>query len=1823
MDENPQILSYMLELHDKATLGFKAFSREATFAVERVRRGMQGLRDDASALSRIKPPAIVQAEQILAMEKYRKELAAVKLETAALERPTEVQVAKMAILNHQIRESQLAYAAAGAGVKSHKSHIDTLAAGAAGLGLAFVVGSTKAALSFGSLTREVGQQSGLQGRDLKDLMGIVREVGNEAPHAYDEIAGAAVALRQRFHFTNEEIAKSGHLFIDFAERANQQVGPAVVSLNNVMRQFHIPASGAVDVMDQLVNLAQKTQKPLADTVSSIERFGPQFRNLGLHFKETLGLFAAFQQAGVNPDNMGRGLSHATGFAQKQIDEAAKSAADGGMKLRELRDAVDSAQQHLVNLQTTVPRSTEQQTKLNGQIALAKDHLTIAEQKLKAYADQQKSTADAGKTVVEILQKQITGIEGAKTKQDALNIADSVFGNRVGPTMVAALYKQKKGLDEHVKALGDAHDATHRLGEIEKDTLGGQLKIAENRFSDLAITIGQDFTPAVKAGAHEVGVLLGDIDDFVKHHKTLSEILIGGAAGAGSLTLLSRHSPLGSLLKHLPGPAGKVLGRVEQPGTISGVRGTTGAGTALNPIAVTVEGGTGPGGLPIPGKGKGGTVAGEAEAAAGGRAGAGAAARLKGALGGAGERAGKSIGRGFVAYMATQGLGAIVGGKTGHEISHTGGGIATGATIGGALAGPFGAGLGGFLGAMSGGTGPQNDRINQLRDLAKHSGTAADQLTTLNKVIAEYQRRLASGGPGTSSLETILAREKQKAKELEQELGANFAVAMAKSLEDGGKATDQLVAQMLDSLSKLPPGARKQAADMTIGIASMMQEKGDLPKGTVGKLRNAITSQFKGMSVDSVDAAQHLTAAVGGSFQDLAAVIYAALADVGDNVTSISQALGMKPIKLGLKKGGTAAAAAAKSAQIIARGATGMRVPGAVGPDTVPIYDPAGGVRGIVAPGELLVANRHTEHRVNRMLALHGTTLGAEVAGESRRHDAPGYAKGGRFNATAYGPPWGGIQGGGTTATGIDLHGAPHKLIVAVDPSVIPLHSRLSIWPNPFSTHKPFAAEDTGGAIKGNRIDFYDWRGRSAQLGWGYRQVLVEMLGGGGIASLAGVGGGGGGRRVTAPGITGPAGALKAIAQRVARLAARDANHYLDSLNAGTGDTGGVGGFASAAPSGIKGLGMFDGRLVADWIIPELKYARAHGWRGHITSGYRSPTQVVNSPVKAAQGHSEHQGTQWPHGAVDFGGPYDPAGLANKLAFVAATAGYKGHKLLPAQGFRDDGHMSGTGHALGGRIPFAGAFGHGGMVTASSPTMAVFGDNGTETALFVPHAAMKRFASGGSVPGYHGHTRVGSTGLLETWHDPPGRYFTDAAWQTYQDTHHKASAHHQTRDILAGGGIVGELLDTKSGNINLGKAIGSRLIDRVVTAVLKGLREGSDAYDEKTIARLFKQQGNTKQLQTLRRKAIEQYASRVLSEIEKSQQTAQRGLTNMGLTDQLAGRDPSSPTYLLHQANAQQGTLATSQANRQRVATLLKDAKKARDTKLIAQLKDELAQLDDAILQAKVDSQSAKAQAVQALTETLQQGAQRNLANVALRDQLAGVDQNSPRYFLDQARAQRGVLAADMEARGAIEGQLREAIKERDKTLAAGLRKQLDAINDAILQAQVDEQAAVQQAIQAVKQGFEDQASLAGTWLQIHQAQQHIAGTDTAGLQALKDKQGGFLTPAQIAQAQQGLAQFITDTRAQQNAYWQEYNYDETLPQTSANQAAEAQLILQINQLEATIKDQVDATTQLTTATEDNTKAVQQFGGTITYTFQGQQYLVGQSSESTVNVGVGI
>ncbi|MED3560960.1 ubiquitin-like domain-containing protein [Bacillus xiapuensis] len=76
---------------------------------------------------------------------------------------------------------------------------------------------------------------------------------------------------------------------------------------------------------------------------------------------------------------------------------------------------------------------------------------------------------------------------------------------------------------------------------------------------------------------------------------------------------------------------------------------------------------------------------------------------------------------------------------------------------------------------------------------------------------------------------------------------------------------------------------------------------------------------------------------------------------------------------------------------------------------------------------------------------------------------------------------------GRTATGINLRANPNVKVVAVDPSIIPLGTKVFVEGYGYAV-----AADTGGAIKGYKIDLF-FPSRSQAYSWGVRKVKIKVL----------------------------------------------------------------------------------------------------------------------------------------------------------------------------------------------------------------------------------------------------------------------------------------------------------------------------------------------------------------------------------------------------------------------------------------------------------------------------------------------------------------------------------------------------------------------------------------------------------------------------------------------------------------------------------------------------------------------------------------------------------
>ena len=151
---------------------------------------------------------------------------------------------------------------------------------------------------------------------------------------------------------------------------------------------------------------------------------------------------------------------------------------------------------------------------------------------------------------------------------------------------------------------------------------------------------------------------------------------------------------------------------------------------------------------------------------------------------------------------------------------------------------------------------------------------------------------------------------------------------------------------------------------------------------------------------------------------------------------------------------------------------------------------------LILPGDVLqVSERGIPEAVKKVAAASTTVARSsppsdtseeqKVVVSSQKDEQVGYGAEMTVTATAYTAYCAGCSG--TTAYGIDLRANPNQKVIAVDPRVIPLGTK--VWVEGYGEA---IAGDTGGAIKGNKIDVFIPSYDNA-IAWGVKEVKIRVI----------------------------------------------------------------------------------------------------------------------------------------------------------------------------------------------------------------------------------------------------------------------------------------------------------------------------------------------------------------------------------------------------------------------------------------------------------------------------------------------------------------------------------------------------------------------------------------------------------------------------------------------------------------------------------------------------------------------------------------------------------
>lgn len=131
----------------------------------------------------------------------------------------------------------------------------------------------------------------------------------------------------------------------------------------------------------------------------------------------------------------------------------------------------------------------------------------------------------------------------------------------------------------------------------------------------------------------------------------------------------------------------------------------------------------------------------------------------------------------------------------------------------------------------------------------------------------------------------------------------------------------------------------------------------------------------------------------------------------------------------------------------------------------------------------LIAETEVQKKQDQVVAVGTKSASVQVSRGSQARMSSG--KEYTVTATAYTPNCNGCSG--RTAAGINIAANPHMKLIAVDPRVIPLGTKVFV-----EGYGTAIAGDTGGSIKGNKIDVL-FPTKSEAYRWGRRTVKIKVL----------------------------------------------------------------------------------------------------------------------------------------------------------------------------------------------------------------------------------------------------------------------------------------------------------------------------------------------------------------------------------------------------------------------------------------------------------------------------------------------------------------------------------------------------------------------------------------------------------------------------------------------------------------------------------------------------------------------------------------------------------
>lgn len=213
-------------------------------------------------------------------------------------------------------------------------------AAAVGAGVAlFKIGE-----SFDQAYDKIRVGTGETGAALDGLKESFRNVVSSVPASFEDASTAIADLNTRLGLTGAPLENLSGQMLNLSRITDTDLSGNIESLTRVMGDWGVEADRMPQVMDQIFRASQSTGAGVDTLAAQVVQFGAPLRNLGFSLEDSLAMFGAFEQQGVNIQTLMPGLRQGlANFAAEGREPAAAfrefaaGVADGTLSMTDAMD----------------------------------------------------------------------------------------------------------------------------------------------------------------------------------------------------------------------------------------------------------------------------------------------------------------------------------------------------------------------------------------------------------------------------------------------------------------------------------------------------------------------------------------------------------------------------------------------------------------------------------------------------------------------------------------------------------------------------------------------------------------------------------------------------------------------------------------------------------------------------------------------------------------------------------------------------------------------------------------------------------------------------------------------------------------------------------------------------------------------------------------------------------------------------------------------------------------------------------------------------------------------------------------------------------------------------------------------------------------------------------------------------------------------------------------------------------------------------------------------------------------------------------------------